>query len=82
MKKFLVGVLSLAVFGAVAYAGINGIRSNGNISGVPSYQVTCSSGDTHIIYKKNGSWYSGGSGHMGNKYDSWSKSEVADYVCR
>jgi len=65
-----------------AYAGVSGIRSNGNISGVPSYQVQCSSGRTVIIYKKNGTWYTGGSGHMGHRYDSWSTNEVADYVCK
>lgn len=82
MKKFLAGVISLVVLAAVAYAGASGIRSNGNISGVPSYQVTCSSGNTVIIYKKNGTWYRGGSGHMGNKYNSWSTNDVANAVCR
>ena len=82
MKKVLAGVISLAVLAAVAYAGVNGIRNNGKISGVPSYQVQCSSGNTVVIYKKNGTWYRGGSGHMGNKYNSWSTNDVADYVCR
>ena len=82
MKKVLAGVLSLAVFSAIAYAGVNGVRSNGSINGAQSYQVTCSSGSTVIIYKKNGTWYTGGSGHMGHKYDSWSTNDVAEAVCR
>jgi hypothetical protein len=82
MKKVLASLLALSVFGAVAYAGVSGVRSNGSISGVPSYQVQCSSGRTVIIYKKNGTWYTGGSGHMGHKYDSWSTNDVAQTVCR
>jgi len=81
MKKILAGALGLALLGSVAYAGVSGVRSNGKISGVPSYQVECSSGKTVIIYKKNGTWYTGGSGHMGHRYDSWSTSEVAEQVC-
>lgn len=64
------------------HRGVSVIRSNGSISGAPSYQVRCKQGSTYIVYKKNGTWYRGGSGHMGNKYNSWSKSEVADYLCR
>ena len=82
MKKVLAGALGLALLGSVAYASVSDVRSNGNISGVPSYQVQCSSGRTVIIYKKNGTWYTGGSGHMGHRYDSWSTNEVADYVCK
>ena len=82
MNKVFVGVLALSIFSAMAYAGVNGIRSNGHISGVPSYQVQCSSGRTVIIYKKNGTWYTGGSGHMGNKYNSLSTNDVAEVVCR
>lgn len=82
MKKVLVGVVSLIVLTVAAYAGVSGIRSNGNISGVPSYEVTCSSGNTVIIYKKNGTWYTGGMGHMGHKYDSWSTNNVANSVCK
>ncbi|WP_457743954.1 hypothetical protein [Sulfurimonas sp.] len=82
MKKLFIGILSLAVFSAFLYAGVSRIVSNGNISSVPSWQVTCSSDKTVIIYKKNGTWYTGGLGHMGHKYDSWSRDEVAEYVCR
>jgi len=82
MKKLVVSILGLAVFSAFLYAGVSRIVSNGNISGVPSYQVTCSSGKTVIIYKKNGTWYTGGLGHMGHKYDSWSRDDVASYVCK
>jgi len=81
MKKVMILTAALAVVATTAYAGVSRIVSNGNISGVPSYQVTCSSGSTHIIYHKNGSWYTGGSGHMGGKYDSWSANEVANYLC-
>lgn len=79
MKKFLVGLLALGVT-TLLYAGVSKIRSNGNISGVPSYQVACTSGSTHIIYKKNGTWYKSGS-HMGDRYNSWSSSQVADFLC-
>jgi hypothetical protein len=82
MKRLILGAFSIALIGTVALAGVSKIRSNGNISGVPSYQVQCTSGKTVIIYKKNGTWYTGGSGHMGNKYNSWSRSEIADYVCK
>ena len=79
MKKIVLAVVAVV---SLAFAGVNGIRDNGSISGVPSYQVTCSSGNTVIIYKKNGTWYKGSSGHMGNKYDSWSANDVAEAVCR
>jgi hypothetical protein len=82
MKKLFVSILGLAVYSAFLYAGVSRIVSNGNISGVPSWQVTCSSGSTHIIYKKNGTWYTGGLGHMGHKYDSWSRDDVANFVCK
>ena len=81
MKKVLVGMFALVAFGTVVYAGVSSIKNNGRISGVPSYQVQCSSGSTHIIYKKSGTWYSGGSGHMGHKFDSYSASDVARYLC-
>ena len=79
MKKVLVAVMALGVVTAL-YAGVSKIRSNGNISGVPSYQITCTSGETHIVYKKNGTWYKSGS-HMGNRYDNWSVNEVGDFLC-
>lgn len=81
MNKVLAGVLGLFLVSVTAQAGVSGIRNNGSISGVPSYQVTCSSGNTVIIYKKNGTWYRGGSGHMGNKYNSLSKEDVANSLC-
>lgn len=80
MKKFLVGLMVLGLTTAV-YAGVSKIRSNGNISGVPSYQITCTSGETHIVYKKGGTWYKSGH-HMGNRYNSWSTQEVANYLCK
>ena len=80
MKKVLT-VATLFGMLTTLYAGVSSISSNGNISGVPSWQVTCSSGSTHIIYKKNGTWYHGSLGHMGHRYDSWTREEVANYVC-
>jgi len=82
MKKVIVAMMALGMMVSVASAGVSGIRSNGNISGVPSYQVKCTSGSTYIIYKKNGTWYRGDIGHMGHKYDSWSTQDVAESVCR
>jgi len=79
-KALAIGILVSSVI-STAYAGVSDIRSNGSISGVPSYLVECSSGSDYVIYKKNGTWYRGGSGHMGNKYNSWSKNEVANYLC-
>ncbi|MCW8919155.1 MAG: hypothetical protein OQL08_10120 [Gammaproteobacteria bacterium] len=81
MKKMIIVAAALGIAAASAYAGVRNIRSNGNVSGVPSYLVECSSGSDYVIYKKNGTWYRGGSGHMGNKYDSWSTDEVANYLC-
>jgi len=81
MKKAIILTAALVVAATSAYAGVRNIRSNGNVSGVPSYLVECSSGSDYIIYKKNGTWYRGGSGHMGNKYNSWSTNEVANYLC-
>ena len=80
-KKALTLGLILSSVVLSVYAGVSNIRSNGNISGVPSYLVECSSGSSYVIYKKNGTWYRGGIGHMGNKYDSWSKNDVAEYLC-
>lgn len=82
MKKLV--VLALVALGVpiLAFAGVEKIRSNGKLSGVPSYQVTCSSGSTYIIYRKNETWYRGDMGHMGNKFDTYSKEEVAKYVCK
>lgn len=73
--------LSTLLFAATAYAGVSKIQNNGKISGVASYRVECTSGSSKVIYKKNGTWYTGGGGHMGNKYNSWSVNQVANYVC-
>lgn len=82
MKKGIVIVVALAFAATTAYAGVRNIRSNGDFSGVPSYLVECTSGSDYVIYKKNGTWYRGDIGHMGNKYDSWSTQDVAEFVCR
>lgn len=79
--KIMVIAVAAASLATSALAGVSNIRNNGNISGVPSYLVECSSGSDYIIYKKNGTWYRGDSGHMGNRYDSWSANEVANYLC-
>ncbi|GHW88075.1 hypothetical protein VCSRO199_3372 [Vibrio cholerae] len=82
MKKSLVLVISIFISISTAYAGVSRIVSNGEVEGVPSFRVECTSGSYYIIYKKNGStWYRGDIGHLGNKYDSWSTNEVADFVC-
>lgn len=82
MKKLIsIAALSFACSGA-ALAGVSNISSNGNVSGVPSHRVQCSGGSSHIVYHKNGTWYSGASGHMGNKYDSWSVNQLAAHLCK
>lgn len=82
MKKITIVLgLGALMFAAPAFAGVSKIQNNGKISGVPSYRVECTSGSSKIIYKKNGTWYTGGGGHMGNRYNSWSVNDVADYVC-
>ena len=82
MKK-LIMIFTLSVITATfASAGVSNIKSNGTISGVTSYRVECTSGSSYIIYKKNGTWYRGDIGHMGDKYNSWSTDEVASYLCK
>lgn len=81
MKKSALAVV-MSVVSSIAFAGVSNISGNGNVSGVPSWRVQCSGGSSYIIYQKNGTWYRGDIGHMGNKYDSWSVDQVADYVCR
>lgn len=81
MKSVTIFFVALGLAVSSVYAGVSSIKGNGNISGVPSHYVKCSSGSTYIIYKKNGTWYRGDIGHMGNKFDSWSKSDVATYLC-
>lgn len=58
------------------------IQTNGKILGVPSFLVDCSAASDVVIYYRNGTWHTGGLGHMGHKYDNWSKEEVANYLCR
>lgn len=82
MKKVVIVAVCLGMLATLAYAGVRNIRNNGKVSGVPSYLVECASGSDYVIYKKNGTWYRGDIGHMGNKYDSWSTDQVADYICR
>jgi len=81
MKKSILLTIILALVATSALAGVDRIRSNGNISGVPSYLVECTSGSDYVIYKKDGTWYRGSGGHMGNKYNSWSKNDIAEYLC-
>lgn len=82
MKKIIMIVgASVLMFAAPAYAGVSNIQNNGKISGVSSYRVECTSGSSKIVYKKNGTWYTGGGGHLGNRYNSWSLDRVANYLC-
>lgn len=81
MKKTAL-FLSFAIMTTAATAGVSNISSNGNVSGVPSQRIQCSGGSSYIVYQKNGSWYRGDIGHMGNKFDSWSVNQVADYLCK
>jgi len=75
-------ILATSILCSLAYASdVKSIESNGYVSGVQSWAVNCTSGARHIIYKKNGTWYDGMIGHMGHKFDSWSKEEVAKYEC-
>jgi len=62
--------------------GAKNIQSNGQISGVPSFYISCHGGGTHIIYKKSGKWYHGSLGHMGARYNNYSREDVADYACK
>lgn len=83
MKKFLIGVLAFGlVASSLSAATVSSIENNGNINGVPSSVVQCSSGGRHVIYYKNGTWYHGSLGHMGDKYNNWSQGQVAEYVCK
>ena len=81
MKKAAL-FLSLAITATSAMADVSNISSNGTVSGVPSQRIQCSGGSSYIVYYKNGTWYRGDSGHMGNKYDSWSVNQLADFLCR
>lgn len=78
---FMTVAIAFGILATSAYAGVSNIKSNGNVNGASSYRVECSSGSHYIIYKKGGTWYRGDSGHMGNKYDSWSTNDVANNLC-
>lgn len=82
MKKSIAMAVSGLLLSGAALAGVSNISSNGTVSGVPSHRVQCSGGSSHIVYHKNGTWYSGASGHMGNKYDSWSVNQLAAHLCK
>jgi len=56
--------------------GVRSIQNNGMIGGNPSSAIECLSGGRHIVYRKNDTWYTGGGGHMGNKYNSWSLAAI------
>jgi len=60
---------------------IKRIVSNGRVNGAPSFRIECTGGSDHIIYHKNGTWYHGSIGHMGNKFDTWNKESVGNYLC-
>ena len=62
--------------------GVERITDNGKLSDVPSHRVQCRSGSSHIIYYKNGTWYHGSYGHIGNGYNSWSAGQVGEYFCK
>ena len=64
-------------------ASVKSIKNNGKSSaGTPSYQVTCSTGKTVIIYKnQNNEWTSGSLGAMGAKYNNYSTEQMAEYIC-
>lgn len=74
--------ISLTIAAVSALAGVSNITSNGTVSGVSSQRIQCSGGSSYIVYYKNGTWYRGDIGHMGNKYDSWSVNQLADYLCK
>lgn len=82
MKLKTIIALSAIFAATAAIASVSNISSNGTVSGVPSHRVQCSGGSSHIVYHKNGTWYSGASGHMGNKYDSWSVNQLAAHLCK
>ncbi|MEH6595604.1 MAG: hypothetical protein V7736_08650 [Colwellia polaris] len=61
---------------------IKRIVSNGRVSNVPSFRVECTGGSDHVIYHKNGTWYHGFLGKMGNKFNTWNKERVGAYLCK
>lgn len=81
MKKTAL-FISFALTAASAMAGVSNISGNGTVSGASSQRIQCTGGSSYIVYYKNGTWYRGDIGHMGNKFDSWSVNQVADYLCK
>lgn len=79
--KFTIAVLAIFA-GTAALAAVSSITSNGTVSGVASQRIQCSGGSSHIVYHKNGTWYSGAIGHLGNKFDTWSVSQLANHLCK
>ena len=77
----MTAVAALGLATSLFAASASKIQNNGYVNGVPSVTVTCTNGQQVVIYKKNGTWYTGGLGHMGHKYDDWSMNRVANYVC-
>lgn len=63
--------------------GMKSIRSQGKYGEYPSWSIECNSGYSRTLYlDKNNHWHANGSSSdMGSKYDSWSKEQVADYIC-
>lgn len=61
--------------------GVKKIESNGKTSGVDSWVVLCHGGGDTVIFNYSGEWHTGYLGAMGPKYNSWSRDEVADYLC-
>ena len=66
----------------VRQRGVKNIQSNGKISGVPSFAITCTTGSRHIIYNKNGTWYHGSLGNMGGKFNGLSREAIGDHACK
>lgn len=82
MKKLIIIVVAVLMSVALEAATISRIDDNGKINGVQSSVVVCSSGARHVLYYKNGGWYHGSLGHMGDKYRAWSLEQVGNYACQ
>lgn len=61
--------------------GVKRMVSNGKIRGASSFRVECLTGSDYIIYYMDGSWFRGDIGHMGNRYNDWSKERLAGSLC-
>ncbi len=65
MKKIILSLALLAAVslpvqaGQVGSGGVKEVRNNGNISGNPSYLITCRSGGNKVVIRKNGKWTDG-----------------------